>query len=203
VHAIRQDTGIRKAHERNYAMSKGHMALALLGSALFSAAVRAGSPVDSGWYAGIGVGRSHHHHDATFYYNPSQGKPVLVPAQSGRADGFIFYGGYAFSQYLALEGAAVSFGNYPRDIPEQPGRNESFGGVLVRGLIALPLGAGWSAHAKLGATTSSSAGYTAGLGMSYSLGARAALRIDWDRVRLERGSTETHNFYTAGIVYRF
>jgi OOP family OmpA-OmpF porin len=187
-------------------MGTKHIVLTLL-PVLFSAAVHAGSSTDDGWYAGFGVGHGRHDQAATFSYNPNPPSApigfVPIPARSSSTNGFTLFGGYAFNPNWALEGAVVSFGKYPIEAPGQPSVNDSLEKLLLRGVATLPLGQGISAHAKLGVSGAFKGDYTGGLGMSYAVGARTAVRLDWDRIRQEKGTTTTHDLYTVGVVYKF
>lgn len=180
------------------------------------------------WYAGGSFGGSRFDFDHTARQIDSDlvnGGSFASSSTSVRDDddsGLKAYFGYNFSKYFGGEFGFISPGQ-PVLQTQTPG--ELFvGGIDVSGWFAefvatLPLGAGFSAHAKVGpfawrldgalpSTTTSTAvvgkddgiDFTAGVGLGYAVNERVGARLEFEKFQV---GDDEFDYISAGLLVRF
>ena len=213
--------------------TKTSIALAL-GSLAALAAPLAGAQEATGWYAGANVGRSAATIDDARITSglANQGLGGIAISNDDRATGYKVFGGYQFNPWFGIEGGFVDLGNFGYRASTVPAGTLS-GDMGVKGFNldlvgTLPLGGGWSALGRVGATSmrasdsfaatgavrtpyadahpsQRSNGFKAGVGVSYAFTPSLSVRLEAERYRLKDavGNRGDVDLLSVGLVYRF
>lgn len=195
---------------------------------------RSSPPAGGEWYMGLTVGSSNV--GDTPDVVPLSGATSSVPVSDERDPGVKVLGGYRFNRHVAIEGGYAWLGEFQfSNQASAPAAGAQTAQMRVIGLFVdavglLPLGRGFTALAKVGVVGSEvrtlrtvtgqvtpapglsttayadEANLKYGLGMQYDLGARAAVRAEWERfVGLGSGQTGEVDLdvYSIGLMLRF
>ncbi len=203
--------------------------------ALAPAAAHARSPQDAGgWYLGMTVGSANVGDMPDVV--PLVGGPSGPFVTDGRDPGVKAVIGYRLHRHFAIEGGYAWLGQYQfSNQPNGPTGGALTADTRVIGLFVdavglMPIGWGFTALAKIGVvgsevrttrtvtggvtpapglTTTSyadAADLKIGLGLQYDLGARASVRIEWERYP-DIGTASTGvvdlDVYSVGVMLRF
>jgi OOP family OmpA-OmpF porin len=206
-----------------------------LACTLAPSAARASEPPDApGWYLGLTVGSSNV--GATPDVVPLAGTTPSLVVTDERDPGVKALAGYRFNRHFAIEGGYAWLGEFQfSNQPVGPGggaltANTRVIGLFVDAVGLLPVGWGFTALGKVGVVgsevrttrivtgpvvpapglaptaTVDEANLKFGLGLQYAIGARAAVRIEWERyvgVGNDLTGEVDLDVYSVGVMLRF
>lgn len=179
--------------------------------ALSMGAATGATAADTGWYGGLGLGRS--------FADP----PGIGTATDDRDNAWKAFGGYQFNRYFGVEGGYVDLGSSASF--GGPGNSARFDSQAwhATAVGSLPINPQFALTGKLGFArtetdasgvrggipiggTDNHTGPTYGLGLRYDFTQHVGIRGDWDRYRVGGGGfgdTSDTDVYSVSAVFRF
>jgi OOP family OmpA-OmpF porin len=189
--------------------------------------------LDSGWYAGLGVGLSMTEidNDRIKAGLLQQGLTTTSISDDERDVGYKIFGGYKINRHFAVEGGYFDLGKFSYTANTSPPGTVSgsikLSGFNIDGLGILPLSEKFSAFGRIGvqyakakdsisgntlassaaneSPSKSSTNYKAGVGVQYDFTETVGLRTEWERYRVNDavGNRGDIDMVSVGLVVMF
>jgi OOP family OmpA-OmpF porin len=188
--------------------------------------------IESGWYAGAGIGQSSAEIDDQRITRSLLGSGFATTSmnEDERSAAGKIFGGYQFNRYVALEGGYFNLGKFGYTASTSPAGSLS-GDIKLQGMNLdvvgiLPLTDRFSAFGRIGvihaqardnfsstglvnrplsSARKNDTGYKFGAGVQYAFTDRLAVRGEVERYRIDDaiGNKGDVDMATVGLVYRF
>jgi OOP family OmpA-OmpF porin len=196
----------RRGYDRRLERRRAHPILIrvlLLAAALGAATLARGQ--ESGPYVGAALGQA-----SLTAWCDTGGSPIQLTQCDDETSAWKLFGGYRFSSYLAAEAWYVDWGKVTAST-SAGGVSAEQQGFGIAGVASLPIGQGFSLHAKLGLLSTEQQTQSAtsrvdrsdtealyGIGARYAFAGALAVRAEWERAdKLEA------RLISLGVEYRF
>jgi OOP family OmpA-OmpF porin len=216
--------------EKNMKLARALGAAGVTAFAAISSPLQAAD--NTGWYGGLGVGASRARIDDARITRSLLGAGFTASTivDDDRDVGYKIFGGYKFSNYLALEAGYFNLGKFGFAATTVPAGtlngNIKLQGLNVDAVGMLPITEKLSAFARAGVNYAQAkdtftgtgavfvtnpnpskreANYKVGLGLQYDITTALAMRLEAERYRINDavGNKGDVNLFSVGMLYRF